>query len=113
MYNTLQEFERDGFQITVEACNEHMSLQDHLDDSCYDIQEMVRKVDYGMLDWFCVRVRVHVAGVELGRAELGACLYADRADVLCDGVAEDLVQEALDQARKTVIKIRTQLPEAA
>ena len=113
MYNTLQEFERDGFQITVEVCPEDMALQDCYDDSCYDIQDMVRKVDYGVLDWFRVRVRVHVAGVELGQAILGGCLYADCADVLCDGVAEDLVQEALDQARATVSKLRDQLPLAA
>ncbi len=113
MYDVLQEFERDGFQVTVEACAEHAHPGDLFDDTCYDIQDMVRKIDYGVWDWFQLRVRVHVAGVELGRANLGGCLYGDRADVLCDGVAEDLVQEALDQARKTVIKIRTQLPEAA
>ena len=113
MYKTLQEFERDGFQVTVEVCAEDMSLQDCFDDSCYDIQDMVRKVDYGVLDWFQLRVRAHVVGVELGRAQLGGCLYADRSDVLTDGVAEDLVQEALDLARETVSKLRDELPLAA
>lgn len=113
MYKTLQEFERDGFSITVEVCAEDMALQDCYDDSCYDIQDMVRKVDYGMLDWFKVRVRAHVAGVELGRAHVGGCLYADCADVLCDGVAEDLIQEALEIARETASKLQHELPLAA
>jgi len=113
MYKTLKEFTRDGFDVTVEVCAEDMALQDCYDDSCYDIQDLVRKVDYGVLDWFQVRVRAHVAGVELGRAQLGQCLYADCADVLCDGVAEDLIQEALEIARETVIKLKQDLPLAA
>lgn len=112
-YVTLQEFERDGFVVTVEACAEHAHPADIFDDSCHDLQDMVRKIDYGVWDWFQLRVRVHAVGVELGRAQLGACLYADRTDVLTDGVAEDLIQEALDQARDTLTKLRDQLPLAA
>lgn len=112
-YQTLQEFERAGFVVTVETAPEHTHPGDVFDDSCQDIQDMVRKIDYGVYDWFQLRVRVHVAGVELGRAQLGACLYADRSDVLTDGVAEDLIQEALDQARDTLTKLRDQLPLAA
>lgn len=113
MYKTIQEFSRDGFDVTVDVCAEDTPLQDMYDDTCYDIQDMVRKVDYGVWDWFRLRVTVHVAGVELGRADLGGCLYADCADVLCDGVAEDLVQEALEQARQTVRKLQDHLPVAA
>lgn len=113
MYKTIQEFSRDGFDVTVDVCAEDTPLQDCYDDTCYDISDMVRKVNYGVLDWFRVRVTVHVAGVEWGRADLGGCLYADATDVLCDGVAEDLVQEALDQARETSRKLQDQLPVAA
>lgn len=112
-YQTLQEFARDGFQVTVETCVEDAHPGDSFDDTCYDIQDMVRKIDYGVWDWFQLRVRVHAVGVELGRAHLAGCLYADRSDVLTDGVAEDLIQEALDHARETVIKLQDQLPLAA
>lgn len=113
MFETIKEFERDGFMITVETCAEHAHPGDYFDDTCYDIQDMVRKIDYGVWDWFQLRVRAHAAGVELGRAQLGGCLYADRSDVLTDGVAEDLIQEALDQARETVSKLKDQLCLAA
>lgn len=113
MYDVLQEFDRDGFLITVETCVEDAHPGDFFDDACYDIQDMVRKIDYGVWDWFELRVRVHVAGVELGRATLGGCLYGDRCDVLTDGVAEDLIQEALAQARDTVTKLRETMPIAA
>lgn len=113
MFETLQEFERDGFWITVEAAVEDAHPGDFFDDTCHELQDMVRKIDYGVWDWFKLRVRAQAAGVELGRAELAGCLYADRSDVLTDGVAEDLIQEALDQARETVTKLRDQLPLAA
>jgi hypothetical protein len=113
MYDVLQEFERDGFQVIVETCAEDAHPGDFFDDTCQDMQELVRKIDYGVWDWFQLRVRVHAVGVELGRAQLGGCLYADRSDVLTDGVAEDLIQEALDQARDTVTKLRNHLPLAA
>lgn len=113
MYDVLQEFAREQFVVTVETAPETDHPADFFDDTCYDVQDMVRKIDYGVWDWFQLRVRVHAAGVELGRAELGACLYADRSDVLTDGMAEDLIQEALDQARETVTKLRDQLPLAA
>lgn len=112
-YDTLQEFVRDGFNVTVEARAEDMALCDFFDETAQEMAEMERKVHYGIWDWFQLRVRVHQHGVELGRAHLGACLYADRADVLCDGVADDVIQEALVIAHECVTKLRDQLPEAA
>lgn len=106
MYNVLQEFERDGFQVIVDTCTEDTHPQDWFDDTCHDLQEMVRKIDQGVYDWFELRVRVKAVGVELGSAHLGGCLYGNRSDVLADGVAEDLIQEALEQARDRVIKLR-------
>jgi hypothetical protein len=113
MYDVLQEFERDHMQVTVEICVEDAHPSEFFDDTCYDIQDLVRKIDYGVYDWFQLRVRVHVAGVELGRAHLGGCLYGDRSDVLTDGVAEDLIQEALAQARDCVTKLRETVLMAA
>lgn len=112
-YEILQEFVRDGFDVTVESCAEHMALSDFFDETAQEMAEMERKVHYGIWDWFQLRVRVSFAGVELGRAHLGACLYADRADVLCDGVADELIQEALDIAHDCATKLRYKLPEAA
>ena len=112
-FETLQEFVRDGFNVIVEACTENMPLSDFFDESAYEIAEMERKVNYGIWDWFQLRVRVSLVGVELGRATLGSCLYADRADVLCDGVADDVIADALDIARECATKLRDRLPEAA
>jgi len=101
-YDRLAEFERDGFDIIVDKSWEDIAIRDCFDDSCYDIRDMENKVNSGELDWFMLRVRVLVEGLELGSSYLGGCMYADAREVLKDGTAEDLIAEALDQARARV-----------
>ena len=101
-YDRLAEFERDDFDIIVDKTWEDIAIRDCFDDSCYDIRDMENKVNSGELDWFMLRVRVLVEGLELGSSYLGGCMYADAREVLKDGTAEDLIAEALDQARARV-----------
>ena len=101
-YDRLAEFERDDFDIIVDKTWEDIAIRDCFDDSCYDIADMENKVNSGQLDWFMLRVRVLVEGLELGSSYLGGCMYADAREVLKDGTAEDLIAEAMDQARARV-----------
>ncbi len=101
-YDRLAEFERDGFDIIVDKSWEDIAIRDCFDDSCYDIRDMENKVNSGELDWFMLRVRVLVEGLELGSSYLGGCMYADAREVLKDGTAEDLIAQALDEARARV-----------
>ena len=108
-YDELATFEREGFEIIVDKTWEDIALRDCFDDSCYDIKEMEEKVNSGYLDWFMLRVRAFVEGNELGSAYLGGCLYEDPMEVLTDGVAEDMIAEALAEAKKNVYPLMRKL----
>lgn len=108
-YDELARYEREGFTVIVDKTWEEIALRDCFDDSCYDIQDMEDKVNSGQLDWFMLRVRAFVDGNELGSAYLGGCLYADPREVLTDGTAEDLIYEALEEAKKNVYPLMRKL----
>lgn len=102
-YDELVRFEdREGFEVIVDKTWEDIALRDCFDDSCYDIQDMERKVNSGELDWFMLRVRALVDGHELAAEYLGGCLYEDAREVLEDGTAEDLIETAVINAKKAV-----------
>jgi hypothetical protein len=110
-YDTLAEYERDGFTVVVDKSWEDIPLRDCFDDSCFDIKEMEDKVNSGLLDWFFVRVRVMVEGLELGSACLGGMLYEDARECLTDGTVEDLIYEALTEAKKDVYRLKQKFCE--
>ena len=101
-YDELARYERDGLDIVVDKTWEDMDPADSFDDSCYDIQEIREDINSGRLDWFMLRVRVMVDELELGSAYLGGCLYGDPKNVLTDGTAEDIIAEAMIEAKKAV-----------
>lgn len=104
-YDTLAEFERDGYDIIVDKTWEDLNPRDSFDDTVCDIDEIVKDIDRGHLDWFMLRVRVMVEGLELGSAYLGGCLYEDPKDVLTDGTAEDFIAEAMVEAKSKVYRL--------
>jgi hypothetical protein len=110
-YDTIAEFERDGFTVIVDKTWEDIALRDCFDDSCYDIADMERKVNNCDLDWFMLRVRVMVEELELGSHYLGGCLYEDAREVLKDGTAEDCIGEALYEAKREVYKYKQKFAE--
>ena len=75
------------------------------DGSEYDIHEINRKIDNGTYEWFLLRVRACVGGHTLAEEYLGGLLYEDAAEVLKDGVAEDLIWECLPRAREEARKL--------
>jgi hypothetical protein len=108
-YEELASYQRDGFLVIVDKTWEDIPLRDCFDDSCYDIAEMEQRVNSCDLDWFMLRVRVMLAGHELGSHYLGGCLYEDARECLTDGTAEDCIQEALHEARREVLTLRDKL----
>ncbi len=108
-YDHLATLEREGFEVIVDKTWEDIAIRDCFDDSCYDIRDMEQKVDSGELDWIMLRVRVMFDGHELGDAYLGGCMYADPKEVLTDGTAEDMIWEALIQAKEAAMKLRDKL----
>jgi hypothetical protein len=99
-YDHLATYEREGFEIIVDKSYEDLNPRDCFDESCCDIEEIIKDIDRGHLDWFMLRVRALVDGHELGSAYLGGMLYEDPKECLTDGSAEDMIYEAIKEARE-------------
>jgi hypothetical protein len=101
--------DRGGFEIIVDKTWEDIDVGQCFDESCYDIQELRDKINSYHLDWFMLRARALINGLELGSAYLGGCLYEDAREVLSDGTAEDLIEQAVIEARQAVGSLRERL----
>ena len=108
-YDTIAEFTRDGFDIIVDKTYEDLNPRDCFDTD--DIDAIVKDIDRGHLEWFMLRVRVLVEGLELGSSYLGGCLYEDPNEVLTDGVAEDFIAEAMKEAKTKVYALSKKFAE--
>ena len=104
-YDELAVYERNGFDVIVDKSWEDLSVRDCFDESCHDIDEICKDIEYGNLDWFMLRVRVMVENIELSSQFLGGCLYKDAREVLTDGTAEDLIDQALTEAKRDVYRL--------
>ena len=109
-YDTLAEYDRDGFNVIVDKTWEDLPLEDLFDTSLdpdtgkpyYDVKQMARDIDSGKLDYFMLRVRAMHEDVELAVNYVGGFLYEDASEVLRDGTAEDMIWEAVEEAKKRV-----------
>ena len=91
--------QRGDLEIVVDKSWEDIPIRDLFDDSCYDIKEMEDKVNSGQLDWFMLRARVFVEGLEISDAIVGGFMYEDARETLRDGTAEDLIYQAIEAAK--------------
>jgi hypothetical protein len=98
-WDVLLEEDRGGFTVIIDKTWEDAHPGDCFDDTAYDVEDMCRKIDRGDLDWFMARARVLVDGVELGDACLGGLLYEDSREFLKDIMAEDLILDAMTEAK--------------
>ena len=108
-YDELARYERNGFDIIVDKTYEDIDPRGQFDTD--DIEEIIKDIDRGHLEWFMLRVRVLVEGLELGSAYLGGCLYEDPREVLTDGTAEDFIAEAMTEAKSQVYRLSKKFAE--
>jgi len=104
-YEELATYEREGYEIIVDKTWEDMDPKDSFDDECWNMKQMCADIESGKLDWFMLRVRVLVEGLELDSEYLGGCLYEDARECLTDGTAEDLIAQSLDNAKQQVYRL--------
>jgi hypothetical protein len=99
--------QRNGLTVVVDKSWEDIPL-DHLFDTSidpdtgkpyYDVKDMARKIDRGDLDYFMLRARVLFNELELGEHIVGGFLYEDAREVLRDGMAEELIYAAEQEAK--------------
>jgi hypothetical protein len=98
-WEKLLEEDRGGFTVIIDKTWEDCHPRDCFDDTAYDIKEMCEKIDRGDLDWFMARARVLVDGLELSDTCMGGLLYEDAREFLNDGMAEDLILDAVTDAK--------------
>ena len=110
-YDTIAEFEREGYDIIVDKTYEDIDPWDLLSE-CFDSKtELYADIERGKYDWFMLRVRVMVEGLELNSEYLGGCLYEDAREVLTDGTAEDIIAQALSRAKQEVYRLSRKFTE--
>lgn len=97
--------QRGDLEIVVDKSWEDCRIRDLFDDTCCDIEDLERKVNSGELDWFMLRARVFVEGLEVGEHICGGFLYEDAREVLKDGMAEDLIYQAIEEAKGKFYKL--------
>ena len=107
-YDELARYERNGFDIIVEKTYEDVHPSALFDDSEHDIKQLKQlceDIECGNFDWFILRVRVLVEGLELGSSSVGGLLYKDAREVLTDGLAENEIDVALAEAKSQVYRL--------
>lgn len=102
-YTVLATYEREGYEIIVDKTWEDISPSSCFEES--DVAEINEKINDGTYDWFMLRVRVLVEGLEIADHYLGGCCYEDAREVLKDGTAEDCIGEALREAKGQVYRL--------
>lgn len=104
-YETIKTEDTQGFHIVCSVGYEDTHPRDSFDESCYDIDDICRKIDNGTYVWFIARVEAFRHGVLLASDYLGGCLYDSYRDFLNDGYYEDMVANVITEANQTLEKL--------
>ena len=113
-FTTVKEFRYAEFDIIVDWTYEDCSVRDCFDETEEEFQEMERRLDAHLDTHYIARVRAMYDGVEMGSDYLGSC-YAyncDPEDDINDGIGgylEDMVDQAVDQARTEAVAMLQRL----
>lgn len=108
-YDELARYEREGFDVIVDKTWEDISPRGQFDWTDEEMDQLILDIDNGKTEWFMLRVRAFVDGNELGSAYLGGLLYEDPMEVLTDGMAEEMIGEAIAEAKKNVYPLMKKL----
>ena len=115
-YYTVKEFKYAHFDIIVDWTYEDTAIRDCFDEEVSDVAEMERRCEAYLDTHYIARVRAMYDGVEMGSASLGSCYAYDCSpeddinDGLC-GYLEDMIEEAVDEARNEAVRMLDRLKE--
>lgn len=105
-WETLKTIQEGPFTIIVDKSWEDISIRGHFDETCYDIDELERKVNEGIYDWFMLRARVITDDTELSENIIGGFLYENVMEVFNDGIADDIIHTAKVEARLNLERLQ-------
>lgn len=92
-----------GLTIRFDFLPEDEDLGSTLDDEI--LEDIAERIDKGELLYFCVRAQVMFEGFAIGSyAYLGSCIYEKFKDFMIGGYAEDMKEEAYENAMTWVDK---------
>jgi hypothetical protein len=106
-YETIHTEDINGFHIMCSVTHEDIHPRDCFDDSIDDINEICRKIDNGTYVWFVARVEAFKGGILLGTSYVGGNLYENVKDFIKDGMYEDMMHEAINEAKKNLEMLYT------
>ena len=93
----------DGFDVRLSYTYEDIPIRDMWDNEYDNVEEMQRKVDNYDAYWIIGRAQVFLGGVEIGGSTLGG-IYVDTIEDFVKEFKDDLVYEAMDEAKLWVKK---------
>lgn len=118
-YDELLNEQRGPYTVIVDKTYEDLDPADCFDDGVdpdsgqpyFNMEKIYEDINSGNLDWFMLRVRVFYKGVELASDYIGGFLYEDAREVLKDGTAEDMINCAIEAAKKEAALMKKQFQE--
>ena len=113
-YYTVKEFKYAEFDIIVDWTYEDCSVRDCFEETEEQYAEMERRQEAYLDTHYIARVRAMYDGVEMGSASLGSCYAYDCSpeDDINDGIGgylEDMIEEAVDDARTEAVRMLDRL----
>ena len=113
-YHTVREFKYAEFDVIIDWTYEDCSVRDCFDETEEEFREMERRLDNEIDTHYIARVRAMYDGVEMGSAVLGSCYARDcyPEDDINDGIGgylEDMIGEAVDEARTEAVRMLDRL----
>jgi len=97
-WQVIKSFEYKDYKIIISTAPEEVHPEEVFDPKFHDIEDICRRIDLGYLDWFQLRVHAQLCGHTLGEAYCGGFLYEDANQIFTDGILDDLVNEAINDA---------------
>jgi hypothetical protein len=93
-----------GFEIVLSVTPEDMPPD--WDETEEEREETLRKINDGVWVYFVARVEARKEGITLGTTYLGGCCYDSVSQfVASSDYYGDMVEEAVEEARKTIAKL--------
>ena len=114
-WTVLHEYNDGDFDITVDMRPDHdthpadcfdTSINPDTGEPYYNANEICEKIDDGTYHWFVLRATASINGRDLGACTIHGNLYEDLNDIFQDGVANDIIGEAVYEAEKFLADIR-------
>ena len=113
-YYTVKEFKYAEFDMIIDWTYEHCSVRDCFEETEEEYAEMERRQEAYLDTHYIARVRAMYDGVEMGSSSLGSCYARDCSpeDDINDGIdgyLEDMIAEAVDDARHEAVRMLDRL----